>query len=86
MVIFLVLLGLLGEIWTVTQATGTYQRPAAYFSSLGIAVACYTAITALPFLTFFVCGALGRLGPLKGKVTPAMMTYLYVMACCASFF
>ncbi len=85
-VIFLVLLGLLGEIWNVTQATGTWQRPAAYFSSLGVTVACYTALTALPFLTFFICGALGRLGPLKGKVNPTTMTYLYVMTCCASFF
>ena len=51
--------------------------PLYYYSSLGLAVICYSGLTVLPFMVFHIANALGRLNFFKKRINLMTMTWLY---------
>jgi hypothetical protein len=77
------LLGFLGELWNITNPGGIAFTS---YASLGIVVICYSALTSLPFISFYFAGVLGRLNFFKKRVNPTMMTWIYALTLCLSFY
>ena len=82
----MIVLGIVAVPLNTLNATGTWRRPSAYFSALGVIVICYSALTALPFISFYFAGALGRFSFLKKRINPTTMTWIYATTLCLSYY
>lgn len=80
---FMTLLGFVSELWNVTNPGGVAFGS---WASLGIVVICYSALTALPFISFYFAGALGRLNFFRKRINLITMTYIYTSTLCLSFY
>jgi len=83
---FMVVLGVFTATINPLNPTGTWMNPPGYSAALGVVIICYSALTALPFISFWFASALGRLSFFKKRLNMTTLTWLYVTTLCLSFY
>jgi hypothetical protein len=63
-----------------------YGTPSGWFSALGVIVICYAGATALPFISLYFAGALGKLSFFRRRINLTTVTWLYATTLCLSFY
>jgi hypothetical protein len=83
---FMIVLGAFTATVNPLNVTDPWRRPSAWFSAMATVVVCYFCLTSLPFISFWLAGALGRLSFFRKRINSTTMTWLYATTLCLSFY
>jgi hypothetical protein len=83
---FMVILGFLAPIYNTTNPLDKWMNPPHYSATIALTIICYSGLVALPFISFYFAGALGRLSFFKKRVNPTSLTWLYIITLCLSYY
>jgi hypothetical protein len=83
-IVFAAIIGFGGTWWQLTTAAGITGRPA-QTGSIGVPTVCMSGMTTLPFMALIIIAALAKLGPLKSRLSPTNITYIYIVSLVCSY-
>jgi hypothetical protein len=83
---FMIVLGVFTVAINPLNAFGTWQNPPGWSATMGTVIICYSALTALPFISFWFVNLLGRFSFFKKRISPITLTWLYTTTLCLSFY